>query len=1087
MARQGAIAKISRPRLFGVVARQRLFALLDENRGRPLLWVDGPPGGGKTTFVASYLEARRIPTLWYQVEPGDADPANLFHYLTLAAGAFPDTAPFVLPRLMPEHLGDLAAFARTFFRQLFMRLPAGVVLVLDNYQEAPTDGPLHDIVRAAVSDVPPGSSICCVSRTEAPPSFAQLAANGSSFALSWDMLRLTLDETRAISAGRGVRDDWLVRALHQQSEGWVAGITLMLERLGHVTADAGVLPKDTRESVFNYFASLLFDRAPETTRQTLLSIAFLPHVTADMAQSLSGREEAGELLEQLYRRHLFTDRRPAAEPVYQFHALFRDFLQTRVCESTDAGEVQRLKVRSASVLEAHGDVAAAIDLRIGASDWDEATRSILREAKGLLDSGRRQTLERWIEALPQRVKVTQPWLVYWLGVAHVQTAPARGIETLQEALRQFQTLGDRRGQVLCLTALLNAAFLGYLALDAMDAWLDELLANMERVEAFSSSDIELRVWGVLCWVLFWNRPWHPWTVSAAQRVEALIACSSDPNVALRAASSALAQTTMRGDFASAERIALATGHLAHRPGASPSDAAWWLVQVGYLRFFPARYEEALEFMRQACQLAEMNGMRATFATTILHRCMVEFRAYGWDIADATLAEVEAMRPLKYPMPQAQFWVYQARRAHSCGRLDEAADWAELTHSAILTTRSQYQEMLYGLCDSEILLAAGRIEKARSIIARTREIIERAPVFDCWRAALVFDEAWLAEVEGKRAVALARLRESLLLAKERNRKYYLRYLESAMPPLFTLALEGTIEVEFVQQIIRMFRLKPPVGAPDLWPWSIRIRTLGRFEVLVNDEPLEFSRKVPKKTLALLKVLVAYGGEEVSEQSLCDALWGDEEADAARQALGITVVRLRKLLGVSDAVLQQGGKISLDRTQCWVDAWRFEQRTTQLKEPGAVSRGLVLYGGKFLPEDEGEPWSVPARERLRGKFIHLLATHGHSLETAGETDGAIALYLRGIDADPIVEAFHQGLMRCYRQLDRHTEAISVYRRLRQTLSVVLGVAPSLESQDLYRTIIGACAERPEATESQSVIPLAVRSQTRRNRSKPARSAG
>src|SRR5262249_52456581 len=169
--------------------------------------------------------------------------------------------------------------------------------------------------------------------------------------------------------------------------------------------------------------------------------------------------------------------------------------------------------------------------------------------------------------------------------------------------------------------------------------------------------------------------------------------------------------------------------------------------------------------------------------------------------------------------------------------------------------------------------------------------------------------------------------------------------------------------------------------------------------------------PKKTLALLKVLVAYGGQEVSEQALCDALWGDEEADAAKQALGITIVRLRRLLGTSDAVLQQGGKISLDRALCWVDAGRFEERIAHSNEPGTISAILALYGGRFLPEDEGEAWSVPARERLRGKFIHLLATHGRTLEATGDADGAIRLYLRGIDADPIVEAFHQGLMRCY----------------------------------------------------------------------------
>ena len=51
MAKRTSIAKISRPRLFGVLPREELFALLDENRGRPLIWISGPPGAGKTALT----------------------------------------------------------------------------------------------------------------------------------------------------------------------------------------------------------------------------------------------------------------------------------------------------------------------------------------------------------------------------------------------------------------------------------------------------------------------------------------------------------------------------------------------------------------------------------------------------------------------------------------------------------------------------------------------------------------------------------------------------------------------------------------------------------------------------------------------------------------------------------------------------------------------------------------------------------------------------------------------------------------------------------------------------------------------------
>ena len=92
--------------------------------------------------------------------------------------------------------------------------------------------------------------------------------------------------------------------------------------------------------------------------------------------------------------------------------------------------------------------------------------------------------------------------------------------------------------------------------------------------------------------------------------------------------------------------------------------------------------------------------------------------------------------------------------------------------------------------------------------------------------------------------------------------------------------------------------------------VRILTLGRFEAQINGEKLEFSRKLPRKTLLLLKAIVALGGHDVPEEALCDALWRDEEGDAARNALSITVLRLRKLLGSNESVIHQGGKVSLN---------------------------------------------------------------------------------------------------------------------------------------------------------------------------------
>ncbi len=174
-----SLAKLTRPRLHGVAERDRLFKWLDDARAQARICVVGPPGAGKTTLVASWLDAREIPGIWYQVDPGDADVATFFYYLGMAAIRHSESSAQPLPILTPEYLHDLASFARRFFRQLFSQLPPPATLVLDNYQEVPADSAFHQVVLVAVSEIPLGANLIVISRADPPSHYARLIANKS--------------------------------------------------------------------------------------------------------------------------------------------------------------------------------------------------------------------------------------------------------------------------------------------------------------------------------------------------------------------------------------------------------------------------------------------------------------------------------------------------------------------------------------------------------------------------------------------------------------------------------------------------------------------------------------------------------------------------------------------------------------------------------------------------------------------------------------------------------------------------------------------------------------------------------------------
>ncbi len=586
-----------------------MFSLLDEAATRPIVWVSGAPGSGKTTFVASYLEARRLRHLWYQCDVGDGDAATLVHYLRIAVERLTGKPAAKLPSLTFELQQNLPRFARAFFRELFAVLPQGCVVVFDNFHEPDMAIEQRAALAQGFEEIPGDTHVIVISRADPPSEFARLVASGRVARIDEDELRCTINEAQSIFGEQRV-DRELFSRMHNQTEGWMAALVLLREhyRRRGITRDASL--GEGKDAIFQYFAGEIFNSARSDNQRVLMLTAIPPSITAAEAVALTGNDEAPRLLEYLYRHHLFTDRRRGEQTTYQYHALFREFLLDELVNRLSRDEQRAATVHAAHLLTARGQVTEALALFRDAGEWQSMRTLIHRHALEWAREGRSQMLSDWIEALPQPIREPDPWLAYWFGRAWIFTEPQRGRPAVEQAYASFRASGDLRGQALALSAIVNSYWFYWSELRPLDRWIPELKRLLEGDDAAGlDAGSELRARAALLIALLMRESEDEYLASCAQRLDGLIDGETDLNVRVMAAAVLLNYMNWSSDDRSrAASLIARIEPVLGKAAVTPLVQMEWRKHLQYWHHVNGRYAESAAISAEARAIGERYGL-----------------------------------------------------------------------------------------------------------------------------------------------------------------------------------------------------------------------------------------------------------------------------------------------------------------------------------------------------------------------------------------------------------------------------------------------------------------------------------------------
>ena len=236
-----------------------------------------------------------------------------------------------LPLFTPEYGLGVQTFTRRYFEELCSRLKPPYVLVIDNYQEIPSGSAIHEIIRAGISAFPENITCIIISRTEPPAAFAALEAGNKLHA---HRLERSQADPRGIerhrqTPGSGQIPEQTLR-LAAREGGWLGGGPGASDARDKIRWNR---PRGHREPQPGEGVRLFCQRDVRPPGRAAAGFLAQDRDCAEdhpgLAEALTGNKAAGKILSNLNQRNYFTEKRTQPDVIYQYHALFREFLLNR--------------------------------------------------------------------------------------------------------------------------------------------------------------------------------------------------------------------------------------------------------------------------------------------------------------------------------------------------------------------------------------------------------------------------------------------------------------------------------------------------------------------------------------------------------------------------------------------------------------------------------------------------------------------------------------------------------------------------------------------------------------------------------------
>jgi LuxR family maltose regulon positive regulatory protein len=393
-----------------LIEKNKVFEKLNEGLKKKLTIITAPAGFGKSTFITQWLKAKNIGAAWLSL---DAEDNNLKRFLIYLIHSIQN----IHKNIGEESLSILKVpekfspdYALTMFINDLADFKKEVVLILDDFHVI-SDESIHKTLTFFINNLPANFHLYLVSRTipENIP-LSLLRAKNNLVEINALNLRFDKEEIRLFFKNSDVKiDNNEVDLIEDKTEGWILALQMLLLSIREAE-DKKTFIKElaiNNRYIVDYLVEEILGRLNDETKDFLLKTAILSKFNISLCNTINGKTNAKELINELEKKNLFLIPLDSKKQWYRYNNLFKDLLFNYLKQDFSA-EIPSLHKSATLWFEEQGLTEEAINHSLIIKDFVTCLRLLEKITPELFKNKETIQLFEWFKLLPEDIILTSP-------------------------------------------------------------------------------------------------------------------------------------------------------------------------------------------------------------------------------------------------------------------------------------------------------------------------------------------------------------------------------------------------------------------------------------------------------------------------------------------------------------------------------------------------------------------------------------------------------------------------------------------------------------------------------------------------------